>query len=84
MKLNSYIHSVIPFINGDFKQKEILKKWDEILLKIPTKTKLTLAVCEANVSSGTYIRAMVKKIGDELHIPTLAYSIERTKIDILF
>ena len=31
-------------------------------------------------SSGTYIRSLVEKIGELLNIPTVAYSIKRTKI----
>lgn len=81
-KLNKYIDNTIPKILGNFRQKKILKKWNKIRTQLPREIRFNLAICEAKVSSGTYIRAIVHEIGKRMNIPTLTYSIKRISIEI--
>lgn len=79
-ELLDYIEENISKVKGDFRQDEIITLWRSILqdslFDIPT---LKIRV---NCSSGTYMRALAEKIGEKLGVPTLAFSIERTKVGL--
>ncbi len=62
----------------DFRREPILKKWREVLSSAQG-TVFSIARFRAAVSSGTYIRTIAEKIGQELGVPALAYAITRTK-----
>ena len=65
--------------NADFRQKDIKTKWTDVLSQ-SSSTHFTVLKCVANVSSGTYIRQLVSDIGEKISIPTVTYSIKRTKV----
>ena len=65
--------------NADFRQKDIINKWTDVLSQ-SSSTHFTVLKCVANVSSGTYIRQLVQDIGGKTGIPTVTYSIKRTKV----
>lgn len=75
IKTNKKNHS---FKTGDFRQKEILKIWKNALSKNPNK--FLIAKFSVRCSSGTYVRVLAKEIGLLIGIPTIAFSIKRTKI----
>ena len=66
-------------MGGDFRQKEILEKWRQLLTN--NKQIWTIIDLESSVSSGTYIRSLSHDIGSLLKIGGLALDINRTKID---
>jgi tRNA pseudouridine(55) synthase len=66
------------FNTGDFRQKEILKIWEKFLSK--NQNKFLIAKFQVRCSSGTYVRVLAKEIGLLVGIPTIAFSIKRTKI----
>ncbi len=75
--LKEHIHSSVDLVSGDFRQKEILEKWDSILQAETTWPLLKLYVkCE----SGVYMRSLAESLGRRLGITGLAFSIKRVKI----
>ena len=77
-KLLKKIHEKIEIVKGDFRQKEILKIWDEKLKN--KKLEFLIAKFSIKCSSGTYVRSIANKIGENLKIPSLAFSIKRKEI----
>lgn len=66
-------------VNGDFRQKEIIKIWQRFLRKKP-KQKFFIASLHIKCSSGTYVRAVANDLGERIGVPSLALTIKRTKI----
>ncbi len=69
----------IKKIEGDFRQKEILKIWRK-KLSLKNTSDFFIASFEIKCSSGTYVRGISNSLGEKLDIPALAFSIKRTKI----
>ena len=65
-------------VEGDFRQKEILKIWGQKLSK--SSNKYFIASFKIACGSGTYVRGISNSLGERLQIPALAFSIKRTKI----
>jgi tRNA U55 pseudouridine synthase TruB len=69
----------IKKVKGDFRQNGISEKWEkfgkdfELIKFIVMKIKVAC-------SSGTYMRSLANRIGIDSEIPTLAYSIKRTRV----
>jgi tRNA pseudouridine(55) synthase len=69
----------IKKVKGDFRQNGISEKWEkfgkdfELIKFIVIKIKVAC-------SSGTYMRSLANRIGIDSEIPTLAYSIKRTRV----
>ncbi len=74
----TYIEKILPLVSGDFRQKEILNKWHEILTG--PKRSYILIHGSVAVSSGTYIRTLCEDIGKALDVPALAYHIKRIRV----
>jgi tRNA pseudouridine55 synthase len=66
-------------IKNDFRQKEILKIWRKILSR-QGLDKIFVGSFRVKCSSGTYVRGIANSLGEKIGIPTLAFSIKRTKI----
>ena len=73
------IKDKIATVDGDFRQDEIVSIWEDKLQSF-LETNFTILSFRARVSTGTYIRTLAEKIGDELKVPALAYYIKRTEI----
>ncbi|MBN2094350.1 MAG: hypothetical protein JW740_03235 [Candidatus Zambryskibacteria bacterium] len=69
----------ISKVNGEFRQKEILALWKDILLKNP-ENKIYLGHFNAHVSSGTYIRSLVNDMGATLGCGATTLSIKRNRV----
>lgn len=65
----------ISLVLGDFRQEDILKKWEENLSD-KKDFKFLIAKAKMSCGSGTYVRALV----NELKFPATTFSIKRTKI----
>ena len=72
------IQKRIPRVQGDFRQKEILKIWQKKLEK--NGNKYFIADFSIKCGSGTYVRGISHDLGMKMGIPALAYTIKRTKI----
>jgi len=72
------IEKRIKKVKGDFRQKEILKLWRRRLSM--ENSNFFIASLKVNCSSGTYVRVVANNLGEKVGIPTLAFSIKRTKI----
>lgn len=79
--LQKNILQKISLISGNFRQKEITKKWQETFLHLEKNTisQLPLVTITAEVSAKTYVRALVRDLSHTLNIPATTYSIVRTK-----
>ena len=67
----------IAKVKGDFRQKEILKLWQASLKKSQSYYVVDFKII---CGSGTYVRAISNSLGEKIKIPSLAFSIKRTKI----
>ncbi len=70
---------VIKKVEGDFRQNEIIEGWQNFLEDSGDK-KCVLVTFETSVSSGVYVRSIAVAIGEALGVPSLAYSITRTRV----
>lgn len=68
----------IELVHGDFRQEEILKKWQEVF-ENSKKEDYKIFSCVCDCSSGTYIRQLVSDISEKIGIPMVTYSINRTR-----
>lgn len=75
--IKSDIINNISKVQGDFRQKEIIKQWNSY----PNK-EYYISKFEANVSSGFYIRELVKQLGISTNYLGLTLNINRIKIII--
>lgn len=76
-KILSNIEKRVKKVKGDFRQKEIIKIWKE---KLKNKNTYFVGSFSIKCSSGTYVRSIANLLGEKLGIPTLAFSIKRTKL----
>jgi tRNA pseudouridine55 synthase len=68
----------INTITGDFRQQEILERWQKITPQLPSN--MQLFSFQARVSSGTYIRSLCYEMGRKMGAGGIAYTIVRTAI----
>lgn len=78
-ELEKEITSRIAKVTGDFRQKEILEKWSEVLEHREDK-EFHIFSCTMDCSSGTYVRQLVHDIGHKLGVPMTTFFIKRTKV----
>jgi tRNA pseudouridine(55) synthase len=78
-ELKQSIHDRISLVTGDFRQKEILARWDEVF-KQTKQTEFPVVKIKINCSSGTYVRNIASQLGQGAGIPSLAFKIKRTNI----
>lgn len=74
------IENRINKVNGDFRQKEILKIWGKVLNDEKIPKHFFVASFKIKATSGTYVRTIANDLGDKISIPALAFSIKRTKV----
>ena len=73
--LSEEIKRRINLVKGDFRQEEILQKWDENFLGREDEI-FIIAKAKMSCSSGTYVRSLV----NGLSFPAVTFSIKRTRI----
>lgn len=79
-KLFGNIKKRILKVRGDFRQEEILKNWKKKLGNGRAERKFFVASFKIRCSSGTYVRGFANSLGEKMKIPTLAFSIKRTRV----
>lgn len=70
----------IKNVTGEFRQKEIVDKWQKFAQE-NEKTRFMILKIKVSCSSGTYMRSLANRIGIDAGIPALALSIKRTRIN---
>ncbi len=79
-KISSNIIENIKKVNGDFRQEKISSAWKEFGEKY-AKTRFVAIKLRVACSSGTYMRSLAYRIGADIGIPSLAYSIKRRRVN---
>ncbi len=74
------IEKRVKKVQGDFRQKEILKIWQKELNLKQGPSLLKVGSFKIKCSSGTYVRGIADSLGGKIGIPALAFSIKRTKV----
>ncbi len=77
-KLLENIERRIVKVDGDFRQKEILKIWQKNLKN--KQDSFYVASFHIKCGSGTYVRSIANDLGEKIGIPSLALTIVRTKV----
>ncbi len=72
------IVSMIDLVDGDFRQAEIKKKWHDLLST--SKSDFYSLKIRVKCSSGTYMRSLANRMGQDFGGGAFAISIRRTKI----
>lgn len=67
---------------NDFRRDAVLAKWEDVLnnRSLAPMKDFTILQIECKCSSGTYMRTLAEKIGEQLGVPACAFSITRTQI----
>ncbi|MEK7184755.1 MAG: hypothetical protein AAB683_01295 [Patescibacteria group bacterium] len=79
-RISDFILENIKKVNGDFRQGEITPFWQDFAKKYPIE-KFIIIKLKISCSSGTYMRSLAHRIGSDIGIPALAFSIKRTRIN---
>ena len=74
--LTTILHR-IRNVKGDFRQEEIKKDWEEMLA---SEQKLIITSVTFEVTSGTYIRSLAQKLGEDLGCGALLLHLERIQV----
>lgn len=69
----------IKIVEGDFRQEEIIKAWQEFG-KLHSKEEFQVLKLNISCSSGTYIRRLASDLGEKLGTGAFALSIKRTRV----
>lgn len=78
--LQNVLHD-IDQIQGDFRQNEIKKSWNESLQNLYAE--FQIATVSIDCSSGAYMRIIAEELGKKLGTVALAYRIKRTSIKLI-
>lgn len=78
-ELVNQVYRKISLVEGDFRQKDIIKSWEDFCKKTKRK-KFQVAKVKISCSSGTYMRAIAHKLGQNLGSGAIALEILRTKV----
>lgn len=78
-ELLEYIQQTIPLVRGDFRQKEIITQWENLLENNKLQNNFLIITLEAVTTKRTYIRSLIQEISQNINLPMTAFSITRTK-----
>ena len=85
-ELQNYLTKNISKVKGDFRQSEILEKWQGILQTVDFPTaefpisEFPIFTLKLKVSTGTYIRGLTEEIEKVIGSPVVLFSLKRSKI----
>ncbi len=71
--------SKVNLVNGDFRQKETIQKWNEVLVG-KEKENFTIDKISLRVSSGFYVRQFVCDMARDFSLSALTFHIKRTNV----
>ncbi len=78
-ELRTSIRKRISQVEGNFRQEEILAKWQDFFEKI-SPLEVAVYKCKVKCSSGTYVRGLVHELGNVLKTKATTLSIKRVAI----
>ena len=78
-ELKEYVNKYLTIIKGNFPIMEYLDSWN----KLEDTIELTIVNIESKVSSGTFIRKICEDFGHYIHMPCMAFYIERLSIHLV-
>jgi len=78
--LHMAIQEKIVRVSGDFRQKEILEKWQEIFAGIARAKIFSILSLRISSGSGFYVRTFASDLGKKIGIPALVFKIVRTRV----
>jgi tRNA pseudouridine(55) synthase len=87
-ELQNYLTQNINKVKGDFRQSEILERWQGILQTADSPTtnfpisEFLIFTLKLKVSTGTYIRGLTEEIEKEIGQPVVLFSLKRSKIHL--
>ncbi len=73
------IKNKVALVNGDFRQQEIVSKWEDVLEKTDSN-EFAVDKIRVKVSSGFYVRQFVSDLAESLGTKAVAFHIKRTSI----
>jgi tRNA pseudouridine55 synthase len=79
-KLRAEIENKIALVTGDFRQAKIIAKWRKVLKSTDPNQPVIIVSFRAEVTSGTYVRALVNRLGRELGYGAVALGILRERV----
>ncbi len=80
-ELSEFVFCRLDLVRGDFRQGEIKNKWKRFLSEC-SREQFTIHTITSKVSSGTYIRTLVKDIGAYIGTRAIAVDIFRAQVDL--
>ncbi len=78
--LKEEIYRKIDLVRGDFRQKEIKERWNEVFSAGDKEQSFQCIKIRVECSSGTYMRSLADRMGKDAGTGAFALSIKRTKI----
>ncbi len=69
----------IELVKGDFRQNEIIGRWQEVL-RLSREEHFLISNFKADVSTGTYIRGLTYEMGKFFGVGAIAFWIKRTRM----
>ncbi len=78
-ELKKEINTKITKVKGDFRQKEIKDKWNDIF-KEEDKTDYLLVKIKVSCSSGCYVRSIAHEVGNTLNSGGVLFHLKRNKV----
>lgn len=69
----------IDLVKGDFRQSEIIGRWQDAL-RLSSEKDFFISTFKASVSSGTYIRSLVNDMGKFFEVGATTFWIKRTRV----
>ena len=75
-----YIVAKISAVSGDFRQKEITEKWQDVMSKVPFDIVFNVDTLELKVSGGFYVRQFVSDLAEKFGTLATTFYIKRIKV----
>ena len=79
-RIAEHVIGNVKKVNGDFRQEKTIELWDKFG-KDNSIVKFMVVKLRVSCSSGTYMRSLANRIGEDCGIPALAFSIKRTRVN---
>ena len=70
----------IALVKGDFRQQEIISRWNEVCASLDSNQSFPVIKIRVKCSSGTYMRSLADRMGKDAGVGGFALGIKRTKI----
>lgn len=79
-ELISRVHALIKNVRGDFRQNEVLHKWDVVTTGADMNETLPVVSMRIDCASGTYVRTLVHELGKRLGADATVMRLIRTSV----